>query len=126
MNVTRLRYLVAATALMLMTFPLYANVLHPGDTNVAPDVFSNPGNPPLLGNLTGTFSFGGLTGSWQEVVLIDPLGVTCSGAGLRLHGNRRPGLVQHGDFRNELVTVRRLYDRCRIRRRVRRNRSQFG
>jgi hypothetical protein len=44
-------------------------------------VFSNPGNPPLLGNLNGTFNFGGglLTGSWEEVVLVDPLGVTCSG-----------------------------------------------
>jgi hypothetical protein len=40
-------------------------------------VFSNPGNPPLLGNLNGTFNFGGglLTGSWEEVVLVDPLGV---------------------------------------------------
>jgi hypothetical protein len=81
MILTRQRYLVAATALMLMSFPLYANVLLPGDTNVSPDVFSNPGSPPLLGKLNGTFNFGGglLTGSWREDVLVDPLGVTCSG-----------------------------------------------
>jgi hypothetical protein len=81
MILTRQRYLVAATALMLMSFPLHANVLLPGDTNVPPDVFADPGNPPILGDLTGTFNFGGgvLTGSWEEVVLVDPLGVTCSG-----------------------------------------------
>ena len=75
------RYLVAATALILTTFTLHANVILPGATNVAPDVFPDPGNPPLLGDLTGTFSFGSgaLTGSWEEVVAVDPFGVTCSG-----------------------------------------------
>ena len=81
MNLTRPRYIVAAMALMLTEFSLHANVLLPGDTNVATDVFSNPGNPPVLGSLSGTFNFGAglLTGSWEEVVLVDPLGITCAG-----------------------------------------------
>jgi PEP-CTERM motif len=81
MNLTRLSYLVATAALMLMTFPLHANVLLPGDTNVPPDVFSVSGMPPLLGDVTGSFNFGGgtLTGTWEDAVLVDPLGVTCSG-----------------------------------------------
>ena len=80
MNLTRLSYLVA-TALILMTFPLHANVLLPGDTNVPPDVFTLSGMPTLLGDVTGTFNFGGgsLTGTWEDVVLVDPLGVTCTG-----------------------------------------------
>jgi hypothetical protein len=84
MNVTGLRYLVAATALTLMTLPLRANVLLPGGS-VTPDVFSNPGSspPPALDDISGTFSFGSgaglLTGSWEEVVLVDPLGITCVG-----------------------------------------------
>ena len=49
-----------------------------------PDVFADPGSsPPLLGDISGTFSFGSgiglLTGSWEEVVLVDPFDVTCSG-----------------------------------------------
>jgi PEP-CTERM motif len=83
MNLTRLRYLVAATALVLMTFPLRANVILPGQSGIAPDVFPNPGSPPLLGVTNGTFSFGSgtglLTGSYFEAVLVDPLGVTCTG-----------------------------------------------
>lgn len=82
-NLTRLRYLVAATALVLMTFPLHANGILPGQSGIAPDVFSNPGSPPLLGQTNGTFSFGSgtslLTGSYFEAVLVDPLGVTCAG-----------------------------------------------
>jgi hypothetical protein len=83
MNVTRLRYLVAATVLTLASFPLPADVVLPGGT-VVPDVFPNPaGSPPLLGDISGKFSFGSgiglLTGSWEEVVLVDPLGVTCTG-----------------------------------------------
>jgi len=82
-NVTRLRYLVAGTVLILASFPLRANVILPGGS-VSPDVFSNPGSTPtLLGDITGTFSFGSgpglLTGSWEEVVLVDPFGVTCAG-----------------------------------------------
>jgi hypothetical protein len=58
---------------MLMTLPLAANVLVPGGT-VAPDVFSDPGNPPVLGDITGTFNLGNgvLIGHWEEVVLVDP------------------------------------------------------
>lgn len=80
LNPTRLCCLAAAAA-MLMSLPLHANVLVPGATNVAPDVFTLTTSPPLLGSLSGTFNIGGgtITGSWQEVVLVDPLGVTCSG-----------------------------------------------
>jgi hypothetical protein len=44
-------------------------------------VFPDPGNPPLLGHLHGNFDFGSglLTGTWDEFVLVDPLGATCSG-----------------------------------------------
>ena len=82
MNVTPLHYLVAATVLVVVaTFPLQANVLLPGDTNVLPDVFTLSGTPPLLGSLTGTFNIGGgtLTGTWHDFVLVDPFGVTCTG-----------------------------------------------
>jgi hypothetical protein len=83
MILTRQRHLVAATALMLTYFPLCANVLLPGDTNVSPDVFADPGNPPILGDLTGTFNFGSgvLIGHWEEVVLVDPFSTptVCAG-----------------------------------------------
>jgi len=74
MILPRQRYLVAAFGLILMSFPLLANVLLPGDTNVSPDVFADPGNPPLLGDITGTFNLGNgvLIGHWEEVVLVDP------------------------------------------------------
>ncbi len=83
MNMPRLRYLVAATVLVFASFPLQANSLLPGGT-VSPDVFTNPGStPPLLGDISGTFSFGSgpglLTGSWEEVVLVDPFNITCKG-----------------------------------------------
>ena len=66
---------------MLITFPLDANVLNPGDSNQPPDVFSTSGTPPLLGDITGSFNFGSgaLTGTWEDVVLVDPFGVTCTG-----------------------------------------------
>ena len=77
------RYLLAATVLMLMTFPLHANPILPGGT-VSPDILPNPGfEPPLLGDLTGNFDFNfsgsHLKGAWEAVVLVDPFGVTCSG-----------------------------------------------
>ena len=80
MSVPPLRHLLAATVLMLLTFPLHANPLLPGGS-VSPDIFPNPGStPPLLGDITGTFDFGsGFTGSYEEAVLVDPFGVTCSG-----------------------------------------------
>jgi hypothetical protein len=72
MTLSRLRYHLAAS-LMLMTLPLAANVLVPGGT-VSPDVFVGPGNPPLLGDITGTFNLGSgaLIGHWEEAVLVDP------------------------------------------------------
>ena len=80
MYLTRLRCFVAATALGLLTLPLHANLVLPGDT-VSPDVFPSPGNARVLGDHTGTFNIGGgaLTGSWEEIVAVDPFGVTCSG-----------------------------------------------
>lgn len=80
MSVPPLRHLLAATVLMLLAFPLHANPLLPGGT-VSPDIFPNPGStPPFLGDISGTFDFGnGFTGSYEEVVLVDPFGVTCSG-----------------------------------------------
>lgn len=77
-----LRYLLAATVLMMMTFPLHANPILPGGA-VAPDVFTINSEPPLLGDLSGNFDFnfngGHLTGTWEAAVLVDPFGVTCSG-----------------------------------------------
>jgi len=82
-NLAFLRYLMAATVVMLMTISLHANVVNPGDSNIVPDVFPNVGNPPLLGLTSGTFSLGSgtglLTGSYFDAVLVDPLGVTCAG-----------------------------------------------
>ncbi len=83
MKLTRLRYLVPAAVLTLMTVPLDANVLVPGASGVIPDVFPNPGNVPLLDTVTGTFSFGSgaglITGTYVGVVAVDPFGVTCAG-----------------------------------------------
>ena len=68
---------------MFVAASLHAAVLVPGDTNIPPDVFPNPGSPPLLNLTNGTFSFGSgaglLTGNYFEAVLVDPLGVTCTG-----------------------------------------------
>lgn len=77
----RSRYAGAAAALMLSMVPLHANVLLPRDTNQPPDVFANSGStPPLLGDLTGTFNIGNgiVTGMWEEIVAVDPFGVTCN------------------------------------------------
>ena len=82
MKLARLKQFVVVAALMLMTFPLHANVLLPGDMNKPPDVFPNPGStPPLLGDITGTFNLGSgvIIGHWEDAVLVDPFGVTCSG-----------------------------------------------
>src|SRR5215469_3372620 len=77
-----LRILTTAAVLILLTVPLHANSLLPGGT-VSPDVLTNPGGVPLLDLVTGTYSFGSgpglITGTYTEVVLVDPFGVTCSG-----------------------------------------------
>lgn len=79
---TGVRFFVAATALLLTILPLDANTLLPGDTGT-PDVFADPGNVTPLGYMNGTFSFGSgiglITGTYFEVVVVDPLGITCSG-----------------------------------------------
>src|ERR1700730_4054976 len=72
--------LVAATSLILMTSPLHANPVLPGNT-VTPDVFTVSGSPTFLNQTGGSFNFAGgaLTGVYSEVVLVDPFGITCSG-----------------------------------------------
>ncbi len=66
-----------------MTFPVHANVILPGQSGIVPDALPNPGSPPLLNTTTGTFSFGSgigfLTGTYTEVVAVDPFGITCAG-----------------------------------------------
>jgi hypothetical protein len=48
-----------------------------------PDVFTLASTPPLLGEIDGTFSLpvggGTITGTYTDVVLVDPFGITCSG-----------------------------------------------
>jgi len=81
MNFVRLRNLLAATALMLLTLPLHATLINPGDTiNPLGAAFPNPGNPPIIEQLSGTFNFGSgaLKGTYDEIVLLDPLGLTCT------------------------------------------------
>ncbi len=81
MYLWHLRYRALFIAATLVASSLQANVLAPGDSNVLPDIFTVSGDPPLLGDNTGTFNFGNgtITGTWESVVLVDPLGVTCSG-----------------------------------------------
>jgi hypothetical protein len=80
MNLTRARCVIGITGLMLTTLPLHANVLLPGDSG-APDAFPNPGMVSLPNHIHGTFSFGGgaLAGSYDDYVLVDPLGIGCPG-----------------------------------------------
>ena len=80
-NWTRLSCLCAA--LTLVSVPLQSTLLNPGDTGLVPDKWADPGNPPVLDSVNGTFSFnngaGTLGGSFVEAVAVDPLGVTCTG-----------------------------------------------
>jgi hypothetical protein len=82
MNLMRFHFVLALTALVLMTLPLHANPILPGGT-VSPDIFPNPGSVPLLAQTSGTYSFGSgiglITGTYDEEVAVDPFGVTCSG-----------------------------------------------
>ena len=77
------RNVVAAIALMLLTYPLRANTIVPGQTGVTPDVFTLSGMPPVLNDATGNFTLtvgtGTITGTYEDVVLVDPFGVTCAG-----------------------------------------------
>ena len=75
------RHVIVATLVILPTLTLHATVLLPGDSNKPPDVFPNPGHPGNLGDITGTFNIanGTLTGTWEELVAVDPFGITCSG-----------------------------------------------
>jgi hypothetical protein len=70
----------AAAAMMLTTFPVYADSVVPGQT-VAPDVFTLSSTPTGLDEVTGSFSMsaggGTITGTYTDVVLYDPFGVTC-------------------------------------------------
>ncbi len=100
----------AATTLMLMILPLHANVLLPGDTNILPDVFPNPGDVAPLAQTTGTFGFGSgiglLTGTYFEAVVVDPLGVTCSGClDFAFQVSEDPGLSS-GIFNMSLANFR--------------------
>lgn len=75
-------FVLALTTGLLITFPLSANTILPGGT-VPPDVFPDPGSVPLLNQTSGTYSFGSgiglITGTYTEVVAVDPFGVTCAG-----------------------------------------------
>ena len=64
---------------LLFSGSVLANTINIGDTNVAPDVFPDPGNNvTVLGDLTGTFDLGnGITGTWEDAVLIDPFHTFC-------------------------------------------------
>jgi hypothetical protein len=81
-KLNRFHVVLAFTAGILITFPVNANVVLPGDT-VTPDIFPDPGDVPLLNHTSGTFSFGSgaglITGTYTEDVAVDPFGVTCSG-----------------------------------------------
>jgi hypothetical protein len=81
MDLSRSRYFLAASALVLMTVPLHANVIVPGDTGIIPEAFTISTDPPILDEKTGSFNFGSgtLTGTYDMVVLVDPLGITCAG-----------------------------------------------
>jgi hypothetical protein len=70
---------------MLLMSPLHATILNPGDNNLVPDAFTVLGDPPILDEVHGSFSFndgtstGSFGGTYQEFVLVDPLGITCTG-----------------------------------------------
>jgi hypothetical protein len=64
---------------LLFSAGVLAHTINVGDTNVAPDVFPDPGNNvTILGDLTGTFDLGnGITGNWEDVVAVDPFHTFC-------------------------------------------------
>lgn len=77
-----LRYLVAAAALLLMTTPLRATTITPGQSGVLPTDFGVvPTTLTPLDMVSGNFSLdgGAVAGSYGEGVIVDPFGLTCTG-----------------------------------------------
>lgn len=82
MNMSRLRYLVAAATLLLTTPSLGATTITPGQNGVSPTNFGMiTSGTPILNIVTGTFILdgGAVVGAYGEGVLVDPFGVTCTG-----------------------------------------------
>lgn len=77
-----LNALVVLCMLAVVALNSAATPLLPGGT-VVPEGLADPGNVPVLGDITGTYDFGSgtghITGSWEEVVAVDPFGLTCAG-----------------------------------------------
>jgi hypothetical protein len=79
MNRTGRIFFISLSATLGLTLPLAANPILPGG-NVVPDAFSLSSPPSLLNEVSGTFDFGGtFAGSYEEVVMVDPFGITCTG-----------------------------------------------
>jgi hypothetical protein len=75
-------HLVAAAMLLLTTAPLRATTITPGQTGVSPTDFGVVSSTTtILDMVTGTFTLdgGAVVGAYAEGVLIDPLGLTCTG-----------------------------------------------
>jgi hypothetical protein len=72
--------LAIAALLALTTPPLRADTISPG-ASVTPDAYTLSTSPSILDEVSGTFNLdgGALTGSYVEGVVVDPLGITCTG-----------------------------------------------
>lgn len=74
---------LALLCLLTLALPtLQATPLPPGGT-VVPEALADPtGDVSILGDISGTFDFGSgvghITGTYEEVVLVDPFGLTCA------------------------------------------------
>ena len=66
------RVLFLAPILVLFSVSLRADVVAPGGS-VSPDVFPDPGNPPLLNSGNGTFDFGSGSGEITGTYTSDDL-----------------------------------------------------
>jgi hypothetical protein len=75
---------ISLTAMsFLLTIPLHADILNPGDSVSPVTGVAVPANVNLLADITRSFDFGStgvphLTGNFNEVVLYDVFGLTCS------------------------------------------------
>jgi hypothetical protein len=81
-HISKLRYLVAAAALFLTTASLRATTITPGQTGVSPTDFGViPSSTTPLAMVTAPFSLdgGAVVGEYGEGVIVDPLGITCTG-----------------------------------------------